>query len=219
LDGQWFEVRATVGGLLDLPDLVSITPFSTGGAGLLNLVTNESARNPRTRRLPTLYLGSQPVYADRSLDALVDHLRKLLAAFRSSSEKSMYLMKACRLDGRIGVYAGEVYNRSNYIRKLGKRGIEFDGEGYLELTPRNTFRSEDYGEFRPSFMIVAMAASDQQTVALESKAMAAMTAARYRMGPMPPHEVAPLLRTISGAQLVSASTPRDVIDHLRRVLN
>lgn len=219
MDRHWLEIRATEEGLIDLPDLVGITPFpGMGSRGFLSLVTNAPSRNPRTRRLPTLYLGLQPLYADRRPEVLVARAQKMLEVARESSRRSIYLMRACQLDGRPGVYAADLFTRSNYVRKLEKRGLEFDGENFVELTSRGTFRSEQLGEFRPSFTVSGSAPVGPDTVEVKSTARTAMTMAAYRLGPMPPEELRRLISALEKAETVTAGPPAWVIDHLRRVL-
>ncbi len=142
----------------------------------------------------------------------------MVELLRSVDEQAVYLAQPCRLEDRPGLYIREIFNRSRYIRKLQRLGMEFSNENHVRLTPRRTFLSDAWGEFRPAFVIWLDQDEDPKKVTVKSRGLGATTLGMYRLGAMPPKELPHLVGVLQSAPLVSATNPRAVVAHLRDVL-
>ncbi|MDQ3987252.1 MAG: hypothetical protein M3280_12250 [Actinomycetota bacterium] len=165
-----------------------------------------------------MYVGNQPLYADRRPESVVERLHKWVEVIRSHKDEAFYLLQPCRLEGRIGVYAREIFNRSSYIRKLNRSGMEFSGENHVRLTGRGTFESAAWGEFKPSFIIWLDELDDPRQVVVKSQALSSALLGPYRIGQMPAAELKSLIDATRTAPMVSAGEPTAVVEHLRSAI-
>ena len=174
------------------------------------------ARNPRTKRFPTVYLGNQPVFAARDVGAVAERFDQLLSLLVHADREANYLLQPCRLDGRPGLYAREIFNRSAYRRKLERLGVSFSGENHARLTPRGTFYSAAWGEFKPAFVLWLDEFDDDPTrVIPKQRGLAATLIGGYRLGNIPPSELGDLVAALKSAPMLSAGDPKALVAHLR----
>lgn len=165
---EWVEIRSTAPGSLDSAPLALRAPGrkATTHEGVLSLVVPEpgTTRPAKGRRLPTLYLGRAPIFAQRELDTLEKDLVLTLQAILESRKQPIYWLHACRIDGHTCLYGGDSYNRSANRRKLARSGMEFSCDPYVRLTERGTFSCSDWGELIPSVVILHVSGGEPEDI-------------------------------------------------------
>jgi hypothetical protein len=218
---EWLEARSTIGGVLTGLPGSPAAPDSPRFEGILSLVTTDgedadTARSPQPRRLPTLYFGKAPVFADRSIDKVAARLLRIAEITVHAWERPTYLLQPCALGSRVGLYARELLNRSAYRSKLSRRGLEFSDDPYVNFTDASRFSCKDWGEFDPSFVIVRGFDADPDKVLSLSHARLAFRLATFRMGPIDPSELKRLVAMCSRPESAGAKNPEAVLAKLSR---
>jgi hypothetical protein len=205
------EVRSTEPGVLDGLG-VPTDQVQNGGhrhGGLITVVVEEA--HGTIRPLPRLYLSTMPIFADRNIDSVKDSLRKLvLAVTKSVTREPVYLLFACEFDGRRGIYAGNAFNRSTYVRALTRMGARLSPHPYLTLTPEGSFEHDDGRPFRPSFILLGDGGSEEGVFQSLDGQLLFRIASR-RLGAIGKEELALLARTLEGLEGVGANDPREAL--------
>lgn len=169
----------------------------------------------RRRRLPSLYFGVRLIFADRDVSAVKRRLDRTVEILLESSDHPAFSLHACEIDGRRGLYARDVYNRSAYRMKLVRLGLRFAEDPYAILTERRTFKCEDWGEFSPSFMIFGYVDENPQKVLRTKGAMLPITAIDLRVGHITPAQLHLLIESLNTIEAVSAADPGALIAALK----
>jgi hypothetical protein len=218
VNDEWLEVRSTTSGLLhSLGKLASAPPSGAKRTeGVLNVVVQESRR---PRRLPALYFGTGLLFADREVEAVVKRARRTVSALLASQNEATFSLHAFEIDGRRGLYARDVFNRSPYRRRLMRLGVVFADDPYTTLTPRGTFKCEDWGEFTPDFMVFGYEDEDPSQVLVTKGAMVPMTAIDLRIGPVTPEQLHLLIDALRSTEALSAGDSQALVAALRKASN
>lgn len=215
MSDEWLEVRSTVSGLLDsLGKLASAPPSGAERSeGVLSIVVQES-RKPR--RLPALYFGTLLLFADREVEAVVKRAQRTISALLGSQNEATFSLHAFEIDGRRGLYARDVFNRSPYRRRLMRLGVVFADDPYTRLTPRGTFKCDDWGEFTPDFMVFGYEDEDPAQVLVTKGAMVPMTAIDLRIGRVTPEQLHLLIDALHSTEALSAGDSKALVTALRK---
>jgi hypothetical protein len=168
------------------------------------------------KRLPTVYLGNSPVFADRNLDSIRERVERSVEAMVAAPRKRPYLLQPCRLEERMGLYWRDIYNRSAYRSKLVRLGVTFSEDPYPRFTEEGAFKCEDWGAFIPDFAILAVDSTDPDGVEVIGGGLLVFGAATGRFGHASAEELGQLARMLRGVVAVSSDSPASVVDHLRR---
>ena len=185
--------------------------------GVLSLVVPEpgTTRPAKGRRLPTLYLGKAPIFAQRELSALERDLELTLQAILESRTQPIYWLQACRIDGHTCLYGGDGYNRSAYRRKLARLGMEFAEEPYVRLTERGTFSCSDWGELDPSVIILKVSGGKPKAIVETSGAILLGLLSQARLGALGATELSRLNRACSAVTGTSAGDAGALVEHIK----
>ena len=215
---EWVEIRSTAPGSLDSAPLAMRAPGrkATKHEGVLSLVVPEpgTARPPKGRRLPTLYLGRAPIFAQRELSALERDLELTLQAILESRRQPIYWLHACRIDGCTFLYGGDTYNRSAYRRRLARRGVEFAEEPYVRLTERGTFSCPSWGELRLDFVILGTSGGEPREIVEVSGALLLGILSPSRLGALTSSELRHLVRAAKTMRGASALDAGAIVEHI-----
>ena len=196
-------------------DCVTPPADSVLAPGIFSLVGEGAFPNTGVRNLPTLYFGHQPVFADRSLEAVRKVLREYVGFTLASRERAFYELHMCRFQGRIGLYGRDGFNRSSYRRALERLGFEFIGGPFVEFLEGGQFKAADETTARPSFALLGGSADDGG-VSVPTPALLPFTLASYRLGPIPQAELGALVRAAAEMAAFGADEPRLALNHLVR---
>jgi len=181
--------------------------------GVLSVVVRPPSRTTRSRRLPSLYLGTAAIFADRELSSVLHELSKCVAAIVSSSARPTYFIDPCEIGGRRGLYARDLYSRSAYRRRLVRQGVRFGDDRFPRFTERGTFECDDWGDFDPSFVVMDLEPDEPQGGSM-SAGLPAFVLATHRLGRLSSEELSRLIAFCKRVEVVSASDPSTVIGHL-----
>jgi hypothetical protein len=169
----------------------------------------------RFRKLPTLYVRSAPVFADKELAPVLESLQRNIEVVRSARERPTYALRACRLDGETGLYGADVYNRSPIRGRLARLGMDFSHDPYVELGPDGRLRAQDWGELDPRFFIIGVGTAEGSEVVEMSGAMALALMSNSRFGELTARELRALASLFSSVRGVGCRDARALIAHLR----
>lgn len=129
-------------------------------------------------------------------------------------DRPTYLLTACRMQDRPGIYGWDIHNRSRMRRSLQRLGFELSDQPFLHLKD-GSFVSPDLGEFHPEFFIFrAQDPDDPHQVVESSHAGILFMAAAARMGLIPATELPQLRAALRDAQSVAAGDPAAIASAL-----
>lgn len=190
---------------------------ATKHEGVLSLVIPEpgSSRPPKGRRLPTLYLGKAPIFAQRELPTLERDLELTLQAILESRKQPIYWLHPCRIEGHDCLYGGDTYNRSAYRRKLARSGMEFSSDPYVRLTERGTFACSDWGELTPGMVILKVSGGEPEEIVEVSGAILLGILSQARLGALGTAELRHLVRATTDLTGTSAGDAGTLVEHIK----
>ena len=201
-------------GVLDGPHLEQEPPAEAERhEAVFSLVVHPQGE--RRRRLPTLYVQSAPVFADRELAPVLESLHRTIDVVRHAQQRPTYALRACRLDGETGLYGADVYNRSALRRRLARTGMDFSDDPYIELGSDGRLRARDWGDIEPRFFILGVGTSDAGEVVEVSGAMALAFMSDSRFGALTAHELRALATIFSSVRGVGCRDAGPLVEHLR----
>jgi hypothetical protein len=215
---EWVEIRSTAPGALDSSPLPRRAPRkATKHEGVLSLVVPEpgSSRPAKGRRLPTLYLGKAPIFAQRELSTLEGDLELTLQAILESRRRPVYWLQACRIDGHSCLYGGQAYNRSAYRRKLARLGMEFSSEPFVRLTERGKFASSDWGELTPGVVVLQISGGEPEEIVETSGAILLGILSQARLGALSTAELRQLVRACATVTGTGAGDAAALVEHIK----
>jgi hypothetical protein len=216
---EWVEVRSTAADGLNSSSLTARAPGrqATKHEGALSLVVPEpgTARPAKGRRLPTLYLGKAPIFAQRELSTLERDLELTLEAILESRKQPIYWLHACRIDGHTCLYGADVFNRSAYRRKLARLGMEFSADPVVRLTERGTFACSDWGELTPDVIILKVTGGEPAEIVETSGAILLGILSQARLGALGTAELRHLVRATAGVTSTSAGDAGALVEHIK----
>ncbi|MDQ3915861.1 MAG: hypothetical protein M3323_11135 [Actinomycetota bacterium] len=203
-------MRATEPGLLErVPGLPN--PPEDGvhrHDGGFSLVTDPGGG--RVKKLPSLYVNTTQLYADRDVHAVRAQLDRAVDAFMSSAERPTYMLTACEIGGRKGLYGTDFFNRSVYRRKLERLGMRFSGEQFTVFDGEATFHAEGIGSFRPSFVTLPRRSDNPSEVWEIRGALLVHQLTFYRIADIAPTELSSLVSLAGGLDALGATEPEDL---------
>jgi hypothetical protein len=204
-------VRTTIPGALD-----GVTFPRNGAApeaprleGTLSLVGANAVG--QVRRLPLLYLGRAPLFGARNVTDLTRRLVQVAELLMSSYRQPTYALASCDLEGRAGLYAMDLYNRSSRRLKLQRLGLTFSDLPFIRLAPDGRCMTAEHDIFSPKFLILA----NRPQGALTSPAKLLMILATLRLGLPAPSELNLLAELGESVQVIHGDDPARVHSELK----
>ena len=158
----------------------------------------------RTRRLPTLYLGSAPLFADRDQSAVLERMRMTIETVIESERRPAYVVHPCELGDRRGLYARDTFSRSPYRRRLARAGMRFAEDPYVKSTADGRFVCDDWGKFSPTFMVLGYDHEDPAELEVTTGAILPITMIDHRIGGITTTHLQSLISGLAGVQGYSA---------------
>ncbi|MFN2588999.1 MAG: hypothetical protein ABR613_12900 [Actinomycetota bacterium] len=173
----------------------------------------------RRRSLPTMYHGNAQLYADGDVDKVRSRLVRTIDAVLHAKERPAYLVSACRIDHRPGLYAHGVYNREPYRLRAIRAGLEVADDPYVRLTPAGEFECEGWARFRPDFIVVNRLGGPRgrESENVNKGALLAFNFGILRVGVMAVTELHHLVSAIKSARVVAEEDPDRLVETLRGV--
>ncbi|HYO60306.1 MAG TPA: hypothetical protein VEU29_00225 [Actinomycetota bacterium] len=183
--------------------------------GIFSLVVDDPAK--RTRSLPSVYHANAQIYADRDVDKARSRLARTIDVVLHSKEQPAYLVAACRVDGRQGLYARDVYNREAFRLRAVRAGLEISDDPYVRMTPAGEFECEGWEPFRPEFVVVKSIRGPRGREAenVNKGAFLTFLFGILRVGDMGMMELHHLVSTIKDADVVDDDDPHELVETLR----
>ncbi len=208
------EARSTVAGLAQqLPRSVAEPPGDDERQeGLLTVLVRED-EGP-VRRLPSLYFGRAQVFAHRDVSGVMERLSGFASAIEELPAKETYLVQACEIHGRRGIYARDLFNRTPFRRKLARHGLRF-AEAPVVTTGPSGFECDDWGPFDPAFALVYT--PDEGAVVPVSAARLAATLATFHLGGLEASEFSRLVSACRKLDAFGGDDPAAVAHKARSV--
>lgn len=177
-------------------------------------LTGDPAR--QARKLPALYLGNAPVFADRSIDAVCERANQLVEAIVRSNERPTYCFHPIHFDDRFGLYGRDLFSRSIYRRRLERLGVDFSGDPYPRLMESGAFECDDWGEISPEVVVLAADDVDHpERVVRTGGALLPFSFLTMRFGPVDPSEIRLVTSVSKRMTAVSAPDPAAIMVYLR----
>ncbi len=173
------------------------------------------ASDKRTRSLPSLYVNNTQVYAHRDVDVVVTKLREAVDTFVRSHEQPAYMLTACELDGRRGLFGTDFYNRSAYRHRLKRLGMVFSDRLFTYFDGEATFRADDFEPFEPSFVALGRESNRLPGVVRTKGARLLQLFTFYRIADIDAQELSALARMLPSVDGLSATEPEDLAAELR----
>jgi len=176
--------------------------------GVLSLVVGIAG--PRTRRLPTLYLGSAPLFADRDQSAVVERMRMTIETVIESERRPAYVVQPCEVGDRRGLYARDTFSRSPYRRRLARAGVRFAEDPYVKSNADGSFDCDDWGKFFPTFMVLGYEHENPARLEVTTGAILPVTMIERRIGSITTAHLRSLMDGLAGVKGYSAGDARVV---------
>jgi hypothetical protein len=215
----WFQVRSTKEGLI--PEVEGAEPElpvgEPGALAVLNVVTYEE--RTKVRKLPSLYLGKGQFFIHREEARVREELESTIQAMRRAANESVYLATPCELDGHLGLYFKDYFNRSKFRRGLERAGVNLAPERVMRYAGGGRFESETHGEFTPEFVIPT---NEHETIASEvidaPPGEAAFMLSSFRFGMTDATELGSLIALVRDVHLFGSGEPAPLVARLRDAL-
>jgi hypothetical protein len=164
----------------------------------------------RVKKLPSLYVNTTQLFASRDPSAVHRKLLRTVNAFMSSAERSVYMLTACEIEGRRGLFGSDFFNRSVYRQKLKRQGMTFSDDPFVEFHEDGTFDSEDRDRFRPEFLALPRRSDNPAGVIRTSGALLVHRLAFYRIADVEAEELSRLVSLASTLEAMMATDPLDL---------
>jgi hypothetical protein len=203
-------VRATEPGLLDgLPG--EAEPPDDGvyrHEGGFSVVTDTG--EGRVKKLPSFYVNTTQLYADRDVSVVRAKLDRAVAAFTSPGERPVYMLTACEIGGRKGLYGTDFFNRSVYRRKLERAGMRFSRDPLTDFDGTSQFHSEDFEPFTPTFLTLPRRSDNPAEPWRLRGALLVHQLTFFRIADISARELSSLVALVGGLDAVGATEPEDL---------
>lgn len=206
-------MRATAPGLLDgLPGETEPPPDVLTKEGAFNLVAGTA--DGRVKKLPSLYVNSTQVFAARDVALVQAKLRRTVDAFMSSGATPTYMLTACEVAGRRGLYGTDFFNRSIYRQKLKRLGMTFSDDLFVMMDADGRFYSEDREPFEPEFVALQKVSPPQPGVTRIGGGFLVYLLSYYRIADIGPEELSRIVALSRSVEAMRANEPADLVDAL-----
>ncbi|HVM35199.1 MAG TPA: hypothetical protein VM784_07645 [Actinomycetota bacterium] len=202
----WLEARATAAGALDRLELLEPGLPPAGASrfeGVFSVVVND--RSKKLRRLPTLYFKKAPVFTGRDDIEVVRMTTSVAQTVMRSVTSPTYLVTACEIHRRLGLYARDVHNRSSYRLKLARVGGRFSENPFVTFAGKGTFECHEWGAFSPEFVVLGLPAPDD--VVRTTGALLVFLIATRRIRKLSSSELHELVGALGTLEALSADDP------------
>lgn len=203
-------MRSTEPGLLDGIEGVPEPPDDAGvrNVGGFSLVTDTSGG--RVKKLPSFYVNTSQLYADRDVAKVRARLERAVRAFSADEPRGTYMMTACAIGDRKGLYGTDFFNRSAYRQKLRRLGMRFSDDPFVVMNPDGTFESDDFEPFEPSFLTMPRRSDTPPGVVPTEGGRLVYQLTYYRIADLDPPELGRLVALAGKIDAVSATEPEDL---------
>jgi hypothetical protein len=163
-----------------------------------------------------LYHGPAQIFADRHMENLGLRLNQALEAIAAAQEdEAIYMINACRIGERYGLYSRDLFNRASFRVHMSRLGVEFAEDPYVRLLPSGRFDCRDWGEFDPEFMVSGGPfPRDPEEVDNRRGGMTPFMFGVLRMGRITASELKHLAGFVRRAPVLSSQSPRAVVEQL-----
>lgn len=164
-----------------------------------------------------MYHANAQIFADRDVDKARSRLVRTIDAVLNAKEQPSYLVTACRVDGRRGLWARDVYNRESFRLRAVRAGLELSHDPYVRMTPEGAFECEGWEPFRPEFVVVKSLRGPRGREAenVNKGAFLTFLFGILRVGDMGMVELHHLVSAIKDADVVAEDDPVDLVAQLR----
>lgn len=164
-----------------------------------------------------MYHGNAQLYADRDVDKVRSRLVRTIDAVMQSRERPAYLVTACRVDGRFGLFARDVYNRAPFRVRVQRAGLELADDTYVRMTPAGEFEADGWPPFRPEFIVAKNLPGPRgrEHENVNKGALLTFLFGILRVGDVGMTELHHLVSVIKDAELVDDDDPGRLVERLR----
>jgi hypothetical protein len=166
------------------------------------------------KKLPSLYVNTIQTYAARDLELVRAKLRRTVDAFMSSADVSTYMLTACEIGGRRGLYGTDFFNRSIFRQKLKRLGVTFSDDVFVMMDPGGAFYAEDRGAFVPEFVTLPKLSPPQPGVQRVTGGLLVYLLSYFRIADLGPEELARLVALAKDIDAVRANEPAELVEAL-----
>ena len=166
------------------------------------------------RRFPGLFFGKAQMYADRDAAKLQPRLARLVEASFEAVRGMLFLLQACEIDGRRGLYGRDMMNRSAYRQKLTRAGVRFADDPFVQLTDDRLFSCRDWGAFEADFAILRGWGDTTEDIARPVGAELLFDLTTFRLGKFAPQELAQLKEAANKIEAVAGLDANAVLKEL-----
>ena len=210
---HWVEIRCSHPGLItDIPGTMdSPPPGVPAEGGALSLLLADPGE--RLRHLPTLYMGPQPVFADRDLDAAKGALVDWVSHIERSRTVPVYTMRAARFEGLQGLFAHELFNRGRFLRQLRSLGMEISPSPFVEF--EGSHFSADGHPVALDFIVLAGDGAGPGVPKVYRGGFLVFEISTWRIGRAKADELSKLTRVLQGVPAFASEDPSVVIETAR----
>ncbi len=196
-----------------LPDGPNTPDGAPRHGGIFTVASFEP--NGSVRKLPGLFFGKAQMYADRDVTKLQPKLHRLIEASIEAVTGMVFLLHACEIDGRRGLYGRDILNRSAFRQKLTRAGVSFAEEPFVKLEDDGRFSSKDWGAFDAEFAILRGWGDTTEDIARPAGAELLFDLTTFRLGRFAPVEMARLKDASTKIEAVAGLDATAVFEELR----
>lgn len=176
--------------------------------GALSLVTDPGGG--RVKKLPSVYVNTSQLYADRDVKRVRSKLDRAVSAFTGGDPRGTYMLTACEIGGRKGLYGTDFFNRAAYRQKLRRLGMRFSDDPFVVLNADGTFESDDFEPFEPAFLTMPRRSDEPPGVVRTEGGFLVYQLTYYRIADLDPVELRRLVALASTIDALSATQPEDL---------
>jgi hypothetical protein len=164
----------------------------------------------RVKKLPSLYVNNSQLYADRDPARVRTKLDRAIRLFSTDDPRGAYMLTACEIGGRKGLYGSDFFNRSAYRQKLRRLGMRFSGDPFVVMNPDGTFESDDFDPFEPAFLTMPRRSDSPPGVVTVEGGFLVYQLTYYRIADLEPDELRRLVTLAGRIDAPSATEPEDL---------
>lgn len=193
-----------------MPSEREIPEGTIGHVGVFSILTDEPDK--KIRRLPTLYVRTTPIFADREMQPIIERLEHSLEVMLSGDP--YYAATACEFKGKKGLYAFDLYNRSGFRRKLARGGMTFSGSPYSRFSGSH-FSTVGWGDFDPEFVILPQReGTEKDELIVRSGGFTSFYLMTLRFGGIQPPEMRALAASLQNVPALSTANASKLLSFL-----
>ncbi|HYP22495.1 MAG TPA: hypothetical protein VEV43_02890 [Actinomycetota bacterium] len=203
-------MRSTAPGLLGgLPGEPEAPAGALTREGGFSLVAGTA--DGRVKKLPSLYVNSIQVYAARDVSLVQAKLARAVDAFMASARVSTYMLTACEIGGRRGLFGTDFFNRSIYRQKLKRLGMTFSDDLYVMMSEDGTFYAQDRDPFVPEFVTLQKTSPPRPGADRVSGGFLVYLLSYYRIADIEAPELSRLVALAREIEALRANEPEDLV--------